>query len=119
MRNVRARRRHNGTEPRCRNAETFDVGKICAPSAIQNHKNSLTNGNESKSKFGELRHVVHREQLDIIIFVESKLDEQKITDSKIRGFGAPVARRDRTTHGGGVLIWCKKGIAPQDLEGWE
>ena len=74
----------------------------------------FTNINGIKSKFGELTHAVHTEQPDLVVVVESKLDAEKMSDAEleIRGYGAPVARRDRTAHGGGILVWCKTGLAP-------
>ena len=64
----------------------------------------------------ELQNRAKDENPDVIIVVESKLDDMKAgpRDVELPGYQDPI-RRDRTAHGGGIIIWFKVGIALRDL----
>ena len=59
------------------------------------------------------------ESPDIIVVVESKLNEEKVpkgcSDLEIPGYASPY-RRDRNTHGGGIIVWVKTELAGGEIE---
>ena len=71
--------------------------------------NSLTN------KFDALN-VIVKNQVDIVILVETKLDDTFTGDQFcIEGFSKPY-RLDRNRNGGGVMIYVRKDIPSKELK---
>lgn len=89
----------------------------CSSSSSQPFKLLITNAFGLLSKVGELRHALKVYAPDIAIVTETKLTQDKCTDSDVTfpGYFPPV-RRDRTAHGGGVAIWIKTCLPYKDLQ---
>ena len=85
----------------------------------------LLNINSFSSKYDAIKLVIQG-KIDVMVIVETKLDDSyPISQFHIDGYATPF-RRDRNKHGGGILIYvredipCKlldKHIFPDDIEG--
>lgn len=76
----------------------------------------ITNAFGLQSKFGEFRHRITHNNIDIAIVTETKFTHEKVplVDTLIPGYSAPL-RLDRTAHGGGVCVWVKSSIVVAQL----
>ena len=63
-------------------------------------------------KVVDLRHVLFESELDILAISETKLcDEFPDSQFVIEGYYNPAQfRKERTTHGGGLIVYVRNGI---------
>ena len=73
------------------------------------------NINSLRYKFDSLKCLV-KDKIDLLVVTETKLDESFLsTQFSIDGFSKPV-RLDRTSQGGGIIIFIRANISHQVLE---
>ena len=73
------------------------------------------NINSVPNKLSQLATLVDK-NIDILVITETKLDESFPTAQlEIDGYSEPF-RKDRTKHGGGVLVYVKKDIPSKELD---
>lgn len=77
----------------------------------------VTNAFGLASKLGELQHCVTDTKPDVVIITETKFTLQKVPIplACIPGYHEPI-RLDRSSHGGGVAVWIRSGLAYQHLD---
>ena len=85
----------------------------------------LLNVNSFNAKFDSIRSIVI-DKIDILVLVETKLDDTYPTSQFIMGGYSSPFRRDRNRYGGGILIYVREDIPckilhnhnlPEDIEG--
>ena len=74
--------------------------------------NGYLNINSLRNKIVDLRQVLYESELDIIAVSETKLsDEFPNPQFNIEGYYNPAQlRKDRTIHGGSLVVYVKTGI---------
>ena len=79
------------------------------------------NINRLRYKIVDLRHVLFQSELDILAISETKLcDEFPDSQFVIEGHYNPAQfRKDRTTHGGGLIIYVRNGIPVKRVKTFE
>ena len=79
------------------------------------------NINSLRYKVVDLRHVLFESELDILAISETKLcDEFPDSQCVIEGYYHPAQfRKDRTTHGGGLIVYVRNGIPVRQVKTFE
>ena len=79
------------------------------------------NINSLRYKVVDLRHVLFESELDILAISETKLcDEFPDSHFVIEGYYHPAQfRKDRTTHGGGLIVYVRNGIPVRRVKTFE
>ena len=73
------------------------------------------NINSLRNKFEALNTII-KDKIDILCITESKIDTSfPQTQFAIRGYKSPI-RRDRTTEGGGIIVYIREDITSKRLE---
>ena len=69
------------------------------------------NINHLRNKIVDLRHILFETGLEIVAISETKLySEFPNSQFKIEGYSFPPHRKDRTKHGGGLLVFTKNDL---------
>ena len=106
-------------------SDSLDGLKTFKSKNLRNPFLSYLNINHLRNKIIDLRHILQQIGLEYISISETKLDEQfPDTQFKIEGYHYPPFRRDRTRHGGGLMVFVKSDIIvtrlaehePQEIE---
>ena len=80
-----------------------------------NIKNRLVLAQLNINSFDSLKYLV-KDKIDLLVVTETKLDESfPSTQFSIDGFSTPV-RLDRTSQGGGIIIFIRENISHKGLE---
>jgi hypothetical protein len=77
---------------------------------IKGFKMACNNVNSLMKHIDEIRFILTSTTLEVLAINESKLDNS-INDGEIHIPGYFSTRKDRTRHGGGVLIYIKENLA--------
>ena len=89
---------------------------------IKYHNNPLVcflNINSIRNKIIDLRIVMERCLPDLLVVIETKLNETFKTETLlVNGYKKPI-RRDRTEHGGGIMLYVRKGIVSKRVPVFE
>ena len=114
----------NNASPRqpLREPETLsDIDKIF-DLRIKYHNNPLVcflNINIIRNKVVDLRTVMERCLPDLLVVIETKLNETfKTKTLLVNGYKTPI-RRDRTEHGRGIMLYVRKGIVGRGVPVFE
>ena len=68
------------------------------------------NINSIRNKIVDLRIIMERCLPDLLIVIETKLNETFKTETLlVNGYKKPI-RRDRTEHGGGIMLYVRRGV---------
>ena len=73
------------------------------------------NINSVFDKFSDIKFILNNQLLDIFVIAESKLD-QLISDDDFSSIYYSLYRRDRTRHGGGLMVYIKKNLAVTSIK---
>ena len=69
----------------------------------------LLNINSIHEKFLDIKFILSKQLLDVLIIAESKLDSQ-FDDEDFKSINFNIHRRDRARRGGGLLLFIKKNV---------
>ena len=96
------------------NSTTSDPSKLTVKSA-DNLRVISVNCNSVKGKRAELAHLLHYTDPDVVLMCETKLCDG-ISDSEfLPNNYQKVNRKDRSIHGGGVMIAAKKDLLAEEV----
>ena len=77
------------------------------------------NINSIRNKIVDLRIIMERCLPDLLVVIETKLNETFKTEILlVNGYKKPI-RRDRTEHGGGIMLYARRGVVSKRVPVFE
>ena len=111
------RSEHQSRPSTCHTSSSYFSSHTSSLSAatLNNLRIAVVNANSVSGKKAEIAELCNTTQADVLIISETKLDATKNPSEFFPKNYETVARRDRNSSGGGVLIATKKGVVTDEV----